>query len=233
MTQHNIKFAIASTRNFEQQTIPLVVESLLATGIPPELIHVFSSGYWEYEYTKTIHYHYHKLEHNSFEYSPLITIVERELESEYWFLLHDTCKVGPNFKSIVYSIPEHKPEKIALKCVPSMSIGSYRYDYLISDVVKAKLMSIKNTDYSEESLMKWKFWGVDAEDFILHKTTPESEYYSPELPAFYRENFPVVDYHNWYNTNTTRRTEYFKSLDLYKNKSNWCLKRPEEYVRVL
>jgi hypothetical protein len=31
----------------------------------------------------------------------------------------------------------------------------------------------------------------------------------------------VVGDINWYGTNTTRRTEYFPTLDLYKNKSNW------------
>lgn len=225
-----IKFAIATNINFESRSIPIVTKSLVQAGIDPELIHVFSAGHEKFEHLKQDNYHYYTLDHNSFEYSPLISIIEHQLESEYWFLIHDTCLVGPKFKSMVYSIPENRPEKIALTVTPSMSIGSYRYDYLMSDEVRNKLLQIKNTDYSNESLMKWKWWGVDAEDYILHKTTPKAHYYSPELLRPHGQDFVVVDYFNWYGTGTIRRTEYFRSLDLYKNKSNWKLKRPEEYV---
>jgi hypothetical protein len=225
-----IKFAVASNIKFESKSVPIVTQSLIQNGIDPNLIHVFSAGYKEYQYQKTQMYHYHKLDHNSYEYSPLITIVERQLESEYWFLIHDTCIVGPNFKNIVYSIPESRPEKMALTCRPSMSIGSYRYDYLMSDEVRNKLLQIKNTDYSKESMMKWKFWGVDAEDYILHKTEPPAHFYSPELQQPHGLDFVVVDYNNWYGTDVVRRTEYFRTLDLFKNKSNWTAKRPEEYI---
>lgn len=228
-----INFAIATNNKFENLTVPVILSSLINNGIELDSIHVFAAGYEQYEYMDMGYYHYHKLDHNSFEYSPLITIVEKQLESEYWFLIHDTCQVGPKFKSIVYSIPESKPEKIALTVTPSMSIGSYRYDYLMTDEVKNKLLAIKNTDYSEKSMTDWKFWGVDAEDYILHKTAPPAQYYSPELLRPHGQDFVVVDYNNWYGTNVTRRTEYFRSMDLYKNKSNWVLKKPEEYIRDL
>lgn len=227
-----IKFAIASNINFEEKSIPVIIDSLIENGIDPELIHVFSGGYDQYRYTKKL-YHYHKLEHNSYEYSPLITIVERNLESEYWFLLHDTCKVGPKFKELVYNIPETKPEKIALHGLPSMSIGAYRYDYLISEPVKDKLLRIKNTDYSEKSMMDWKYWGVKGEDYILHQTHPPAHYYAKQEFINYTKNTVVVDYNNWYDTPTIRRTEYYISLDLYKNKSNWTGKRPEDYIIVI
>jgi hypothetical protein len=219
-----IKFAIASNSKFESKSIPIVTNSLIENGIDPELIHVFSGGYDSYSYEKRL-YHYHKLDHNSYEYSPLITIIEKELESEYWFLMHDTCKVGPSFKKLVYSIPESRPEKIALTAHPSMSIGSYRYDYLISNPVKQKLLAIKNTDYSYDAMIDWKFWGIPHEDYILFKTEPPAHFYSPEMGTLY--NMEVIDYNNWYGTDTVRRTEYFKNLDLYKNKSNWDFKPRE------
>lgn len=226
-----IKFAIASNKNFEEKTVPIVVESLIKSNIPAELIHVFSAGYSNYTYKQLdTGVHYHQLDHNSYEYSPLISIVEHELSSEYWFLIHDTCKVGPNFKKLVYSIPHHKPEKVALTVFPSMSIGSYRYDYLMSSEVKAKLLAIKNTDYSEDSMINWKAWGVKAEDYILHKTNPLAFYYSPEILL---NRCVVIDNNNWYNTKTTRITEYWSPLDLYKNKSNWHPKQPKDYVRVV
>ena len=94
-----------------------------------------------------------------------------------------------------------------------MSIGLYSYEYLKS--VQNKLLDIKNKDYSNNSINFWKNWGVPNEDYILWKTLPSPEIYNNNL------NWEVLDYKNWYGTDTTRRTEYYYSLDIYKNKSNW------------
>ncbi len=208
-----IKIAIATNINFYKHSLPIILDSLLKSGIERESIYVFNAGFNEKsdEIVDGIQYYY--LNQNSYEYSPLIEIVERELESEYWFLIHDTCKVGERFKELLYNIPETKPEKLALKRKPAMSMGSYRYDYLLT--IKDKLLSIKNVDFSKESLMKWKRWGVPNEDYILWMTSPEPMLYNDN------NNWSVVKEENWYNTGTIRRTEYYESLDPYKNKSNW------------
>jgi hypothetical protein len=208
-----IKIAIASNKNFQEKTIPIILKSLLDNNIKKDDIVVFIAGhdYTDEDTIDNIKYRY--LDFNSFEYSPLIDIVENNLESEYWFLIHDTCKVGNNFKNLLYNIPYNKPQKIALKDSPSMSIGLYSYEYLKS--VQNKLLDIKNKDYSNNSINFWKNWGVPNEDYILWKTLPSPEIYNNNL------NWEVLDYKNWYGTDTTRRTEYYYSLDIYKNKSNW------------
>ena len=208
-----IKIAIASNKNFQEKTIPIILKSLLDNDIKKDDIVVFIAGhdYTDEDTIDNIKYRY--LDFNSFEYSPLIDIVENNLESEYWFLIHDTCKVGNTFKNLLYNIPYNKPQKIALKDSPSMSIGLYSYEYLKS--VQNKLLDIKNKDYSNNSINFWKNWGVPNEDYILWKTLPSPEIYNNNL------NWKVLDYKNWYGTDTTRRTEYYYSLDIYKNKSNW------------
>jgi hypothetical protein len=208
-----IKIAVATNKKFFEKSLPIIIPSLLKTGINPIDIHIFNAGYGEYgnEIREGITYHY--LNHNSYEYSPLIEIVEREIESEYWFLIHDTCKVGSQFKKLLYEIPNSKPVKMAIRRKPAMSIGLYKYEYLLT--VKEKLIEIKNTDYSKQSMMKWKLWGVPNEDYIL--------WIQPPSPIIYNNDSSVsiVDHNNWFNTNTIRRTEYYPSLDIYKNKSNW------------
>jgi hypothetical protein len=92
-------------------------------------------------------------------------------------------------------------------------MGTYKYDYLLS--VKEKIMSIRNTDYSEESMNHWKIWGVPNEDYIMWMTEPKPLIYNNDA------RWSVADNDNWFGTNTQRRTEYYFSLDLYKNKSNW------------
>lgn len=208
-----IKIAISTNINFYKSSLTIVIESLINAGIEKKDIYVFNSGFEEKKYETFDGVKFYFLNHNSFEYSPLIEIVEREIESEYWFLIHDTCKVGNKFKELLYNIPNNNPDKIALKTKPSMSIGSYRYDYLIK--TKEKILSIKNTDLSYEALLKWKLWGVPNEDYILWMTDPEPFIYNNN------SNWYVIREENWFESNTIRRTEYYESLDLYKNKSNW------------
>jgi hypothetical protein len=209
----DIKIAIATNINFYKLSLPILIDSLVASGINKKQIFVFNAGF-ETEVTEIIDdITYYFLTQNSYEYSPLIHICEKQLECDYWFLIHDTCKVGPLFKKLLYNIPDSLPDKIALKDKPAMSIGAYKYSYLLS--IQDKLFTIKNTDYSIESMTKWKQWGVPNEDYILWMTAPK--------PIIYNNvsNYIVIDNENWYNTNTKRRTEYYPSLDIYKNKSNW------------
>jgi hypothetical protein len=218
-----IKIAVATNKKFFEKSLPIIIPSLLKAGINPIDIHIFNAGYDEYsnEIREGIPHNffgkegitYHYLNHNSYEYSPLIEIVEREIESEYWFLIHDTCKVGPQFKKLLYEIPDSKPVKMALRRKPAMSIGLYKYEYLLT--VKEKLIEIKNTDYSKQSMMKWKLWGVPNEDYILWMQPPSPIIYNND------SSVSIVDHNNWFNTDTIRRTEYYPSLDIYKNKSNW------------
>jgi len=110
-----------------------------------------------------------------------------------------------------------------------MSIGLYKYSYLINHA--EKLIKIKNKDFSEESMIKWKYWGIDNEDYLLFQTDPKPLIYSSaEGEVVYINN------DNWFNTGTVRKTEYFPSLDLYKNKANWgqtSTGRGENMVRKL
>ena len=208
-----IKIAIATNKRFFEKSLPIIIPSLLDAGILKEDIHVFNAGFDSHfnEVIDGITYHF--LDHNSYEYSPLIEIVEKEIESEYWFLIHDTCKVGSNFKKLLYGIPDPKPLKMALRSKPAMSIGLYNYQYLLS--LKENLIRIKNQDYSNESMMRWKLWGVPNEDYILWMHAPSPIIYNND------SSHSVTDYDNWYGTDTIRRTEYYPSLDIYKNKSNW------------
>lgn len=209
-----IKIAIATNIKFYEKTLPVILSSLEKAGIPNEMIYIFNSGFdQDYKYVMN-GVNYLELSHCEFEYSPLLEIVEKQMHSDYWFLIHDTCTVGPNFKELLYSnlLPE-RPEKVALTWHPAMSIGLYSYNYLLS--VKQSLFNIKNSDYSDESMKKWKNWGVPNEDFILWQHHPH-----PALPKVEHE-MQHIGYANWYGTDTTRKVEYFGGFDIYKNKSNW------------
>lgn len=209
---HNINIAIASNNKFYNHSLPILLPSLLQCGIEKERIHIFCGGCETQEHTKYEDIHMHRVQYNSFDLTPLVAICEMELQNDYWFLIHDTTRVGPAFKEKLHTFPCENPTKIALREPCSMSIGTYRYDYLMA--VKERVMHCKMFDRTPEELDRNKLWFVTHEDYILWKTGPS--------PCMYPgAEWSVYDEKNWYNTNTERRTEYFPSLDIYKNKSNW------------
>jgi hypothetical protein len=73
-----IKIAIATNINFYKETLPIIIESLINSGIGKENINVFNAGFEneKFEVIDGINHYY--LNHNSYEYSPLIEIVEKE-----------------------------------------------------------------------------------------------------------------------------------------------------------
>lgn len=208
----NINIAIASNNKFYNHSLPILLPSLLQCGIEKEKIHIFCGGCETQEQIKYESINMYRVQYNSFDLTPLVAICEMELKNDYWFLIHDTTKVGPAFKEKLHAFPCKNPDKIALRLPCSMSIGTYKYDYLMS--VKNRVMTCKMFDKTPEELDRNKSWFVANEDFILWKTDPN--------PCIYPgAEWSVYDNTNWYNTNTERRTEYFPSLDIYKNKSNW------------
>lgn len=218
MVQINI--CINSTKFFSEKTIPILLNSLLDSGINPKNIFVIEGGYDERVVTKEKNYTHIQTNQNSLEYTGLIDIVEYELKSDYWFNIHDTCKVGENFKELLYNIPDNFPDKLALRDHPSMSIGSYKYEYLLKH--KQRLLDIKNTNYSRESLQMWKQRGIEMEDYMLYKLQDSPTFkYNLHISG---EGWNIIENEDWYETNVKRRIEYHPTLDLYKSKSNWHVK---------
>lgn len=209
-----IKIAVATNIDYCEMTLPIIIKSLIDAGISKKDIFVFNAGFPESQVKEIDGIVHYFLNHHTYEYSPLIEILERDLDSIYWFLMQDTCKVGPRFKELLYSSIYNLPEKVALHSFPSMSIGLYRYDYLQKH--RNSILGIKNYNFSKEAKFFWKNWTIANEDLLLWKIggTPEIANGIDSV-----ENVSYDD--NWYGTDTKRLTEYYKSLDLYKNKSNW------------
>lgn len=211
-----IKICVNSTKNFSGKTLPIIIPSLIESGIDPEDIFVFEGGHDERFVIKKDTYTLIQTDNNTIDFTALVDIVEYKVESDYWFYIHDTCKVGPQFKELLYNIPESLPDKIALRPINSMNIGLYKYQYLMKH--RDRLLKIKNRDYSREGIQKSKMWGVHYEDYILHRLRDSTTHiYNPDI-----SHTPVIlNVRNWYNTDVKRRTVYHANLDLYKSKSNF------------
>jgi hypothetical protein len=155
---------------------------------------------------------YIRCNHNSIDFTGLITLLElySKNEDEYYFYLHDTCKIGDNFFKKLESIDLTNVSSIKLNKWFSMNMGIYSQK--IINQSKEFLLSKKNTDESRS--MEFKCVNFQ-EDFIFNNDPNNillDNYDGPEC------NGEQVDY---YNTGTMRIVEYYPNIDLYKIKANW------------
>jgi hypothetical protein len=215
----DIKICISTTKTHSQKTLPVLIKSLLESGINKNDIYIFEGGndrrteglYEDIKYIKT--------NHNSFDYTSLIEIVGHNIEADYWFLLHDTCRIGVLFKELLDKSVNQKliprnADKMSLKHGPSMNIGFYKYDYLMKH--KDEIISFKGTGKSPQEIELTKKEHIAKEDYLFALT--DSDTYLVIDATNPIQSFGRVDV---YNSGTTRKVEYYSQLDLYKFKANW------------
>jgi hypothetical protein len=207
-----MKIAISSVKKFSPYTLPIIIPSLLKAGIKESEIVIFEGGYYERDigtYGSIIHI---RVAHNSFDYTALIDIVENELESDYWFLLHDTCKAGPNFGKLVRDLPEGDPDVVCMLGFDpgTMNICAYKYSYLLSK--KQEILKLKNTDYEDLDSAKRK--ATEAENTLQEGYT----LYHPEL---FVEDLNAGASSIYKDSGVNRNERYFKNLDLTKYQANF------------
>jgi len=150
--------------------------------------------------------------HDSIDFTGLITLAELYADNidEYYFYLHDTCKIGDDFYKKLSAIDLTNVSSIKINKDFSMNIGVYSQN--IINEFKDFLLSKKNKD--EDKCMEFKSMNFKAEDHIFENDN---------------NNFVLENYNSWehseptdyYNTGTLRIVEYYPNIDLYKMKANW------------
>jgi hypothetical protein len=207
-----IKIAISSTKNYSNLTLPPLIKSLINSSIDKQDILIVEGGHNIRSIEKYNGVEYIKTNQNTFDWTALIDIVEYEIKSDFWFLIHDTCLVSNNFKKLLYNInPNDK--KIALRNDASMNIGTYSYTYLLQN--KDFLLKEKNTKYDELTLQQVKKRCIQTEDELLRKRGAYS-LYNPLLG----DRQTLKDLPSLHKTDITRILEYYPQLDFYKSKAN-------------
>jgi len=175
---------------------------------------IIIGGYYHinnYEITKNKNLVYIKCNHNSIDFTGLITLLELKFnEIDYYFYMHDTCKVGNRFYKILNSIDLTNITTIKINKKCSMNIGIYSQK--IINEFKDFLLSKKNT--SSDKLMEFKSINYN-EDYIFENDKSNKILDNFNLKKIKQK--PV----NYYNTGTMRIVEYYSNIDLYKIKANW------------
>jgi hypothetical protein len=214
----DFKYCISTNKHYSKKTLPIIIESLFANNISPQQIVIFEGGHKNPSQTKYKGITLFKSIYSSFEFTALIEIVNKQITSDYCFLLHDTCKAGTMFKTLLQKnidevVIPNNAKKLALKPTPSMNIGLYQYDYLIKHA--KEIMAFANIDNSQIALNKVKYKTIEEEDFLFN-LNDETNYVcinSNKLAEIVEsEPNPIFK--------IPRITEYYPQLDLYKFKVN-------------
>jgi len=202
-----VKFTISSNISFFQKTYEVLVKSLINSGVPKKDIYFFVGGASTFEkIEKEINFYF--VNHNSIDFTGLISVLELQEKSDYWFLLHDTSYVGPSFYQKIKAFT-YDTDVVRLSPHVSMNIGAYKQEYLES--IKDRLLEFKNTDYSIESINYFKNKCVENEDCFF-KTTKSN---------FYTSNHTVEGPVDFYKNGVPRIIEHYNEIDLHKVKANW------------
>ena len=190
-----------------------LLESLKENDINYCDVIVVIGGYYNlnnYEISKDENITYIHANHNSIDFTGLITLLELyNNTNEYYVYLHDTCKIGKNFYNKIKLIDLTNVSSIKINKSFPMNIGIY--SQRIINEFSDFLLSKKNTNESE--CMKYKSINYN-EDYIFNND---------------QNNKLLDNYDGWnytgpsdyYNTGTMRIVEYYPNLDLYKIKANW------------
>ena len=192
-----IQIAITSHKSsYEKCAIPLV-KSFLSSGIELNKISVFAGGYENFSSNIDI-CRFYRTNHNSYDHTAIIEIIEKNIRSDYWFILHDTCIADGNFKNA------HKKLGYDLVTITEAgwwNMGLYNWDFIEKN--KHYFLSLKNCTKSQAIL---------SERFN-NRLTENLSYYVKESGIIEKKPSDI------YNDSILRKGIYFKDLGLTKYQS--------------
>ena len=219
-TNNNISIVINS--HIKNVDIPLkkLLSTIKQNSNSNIYIYAIIGGCNEFKEYSIDDIHYIEVTHNSIDFTGLITLSEHKIiKTEWFFYLHDTCKVGKRFYDYILKMcPLLKNNYTYSFNRNSMNMGFYNINILLK--YKKNLLTLKNNSTDIEDIKKFKRLGVHFEGFlfILNK----------ENHLLLKCN-KITDSPKYiYSDKILRITEYYKELDLYKYKANWYVKNNYE-----
>ena len=208
-----IKFAVSSHINYVNTTRPILNPTLWDAGVPPGDIFwcVHNPAFNDYAAELYPTWKNIFVPHNSLDFTGLITVVELGLDSDWWFLLHDTTYVGPRFYKNLQAL-DLTEETVPLSIHnvhPGANMGLYSREFISAN--KDKILSLKNPSKLDEDVHKFKRMLVETEDDLFRGASKSLNGVAPKY----------IGPKDFYGTGQQRLIEHFQNIDLYKVKANW------------
>ena len=214
-------FLINSNKNYYHKSAPVLVKSLIESGVDKHNIIVVVGG-CDSPMTATIEgVQHHMVDYNSFDMNVFIYVAENTVDFDSFFFLHDTCEVGKNFyKNVVEKLKQYQPKKcMPLKGGASMNIGWY--DVKTLKQFTGRIIDQKNLDLTDKGLQDAKRQAVDNEDHVIHLIGGRTDKFTTRDPI-------ITKMTHLYGEPTERRCEFYDEIDLKKYKRSWA--RAPRYV---
>ena len=201
INKDNTKFIISSYISSYKFTLPKLIESLKRNNISEKnILSVVGGCDSKFKEDNIIF-----TNHNSYDHTGIIEIIESELKSKYWFALHDTCEAGPCFYSNLSKYKITKPY-ISLTEMAWMNMGLFSDTYIQNN--KDYILSLKNCSKVRAILSERVYSRLDDYDWF----------------GLQKDYQRIRDCKNIYNDEKKRDVLYFPFLDLYKFQSYDALK---------
>ena len=207
-THTPINICISSNIGYVGHTYNTIIPSLLTAATPPQNIHIFVSGCSESKsYINEDGINVYETTYSSFEFTPFIKIIEEQIYSKYWLLLHDTCEiVNPNFFQFISEFPYNNVPSVALfNGTWACNMGAYEWDYLNKS--KDRINAFRNTDTSSEKLSELKRSIISNEDFLLDKVSSYTQI---------KESVDITT-----EQGSTKVVDHFVGVGVKKVKTTW------------
>lgn len=222
-------YLISSNVKYYPKTYLPLVNSLLDAGISPDKITMVVGDCPEqtYELENRLNINLVPVPYNSFDMTALIYVSDNlhKFSDDYFFLMHDTCLVGPNFKVAVENYDSSLKIKTSINGL-SRNIGTYSKQCIIEQT--DYLNGMKCYPKTPQELQKVKEMFVVLEDAVF-KRYPNcySNFYSDQRLITIEElrnAFPDTKYQRHLRTLDTseipRVFAYLFEMDLYKFQAN-------------
>lgn len=207
----DLSICISTNKNNWKKSSPALIRSLKIANVPLQKIFVFEGGHNTNEKIENLDYNHYRVNHNSFDLTALISVLELNLNSPYWFLLHDTIEILPNFINQILSTHYKKFDTVQIKDYPSMNIGLYKHDFLGEKC--HVILEEKNLNYSEEGLQLAKSRAVKLEDKLFKLSTKSHVYSRTNISTQVKRN---INYHG-----QKRIREIYLNSGIIKYKANY------------
>jgi hypothetical protein len=192
----NTKFLISSHVATINKAAKKLKQSLISNNIAEQNIITVCAGHDNRIFENDIYF----TNHNSFDHSAIIEVLELNLKSKYWFVMHDTCEAGNLFYEKLTKIPITK-KYYGMSEKAWLNMGLISEDFLYEN--KNYILSLKNCNKKRAILSERVFSKLG--DF---------GYFGLQADVQTFRNCKKI-----YDDNKKRIALYFPYLDFYKYQS--------------
>lgn len=201
MNVYNFKIVISSYKTSYKITAKKLIESLAENNnFPRSQILLVVGGYESKSESKFLDIKTIYVDHNSYDHTGLIEIIEGQHQSEFWFSTHDTCIAGDNFINFIKSF-KYKKDYTSMTDMGWLNMGMFHKNYLKRNT--EYILSMKNCSKIRAILSERVFTRLEDYDYYIKDS----------------DCLRSLENQNIYKDNKKRNVLYFKDIDLFKYQS--------------